>query len=83
MEEKNINPEDYEISQEEVDTLLSQFITVHEAKKSLLDEINDAILDSGKLSLEEWRNLRTRIKEIEQLIPHIDMIIQLKSQSNK
>ena len=50
---------------------------------SLVDEIRDAILDSGKLSHREWKALRDRLKEIERLIPHIDLIIELKSQKKK
>ena len=41
-------------------------------------EIRTAILDSGKLSLTDWRKLRTKLREIERLIPHIDLIIELK-----
>lgn len=52
-------------------------------KKSLIDEIEDAVLDSGKLSLKEWMALRDRLKEIERLVPHIDLIIQLKSQRRR
>ena len=50
---------------------------------SLLDEIKNAILDSGKLKLEEWKSLRDKIREIEELIPHMDMIIQLKEQQER
>lgn len=68
------------LSQEEVDRLLTinGFIRAGAEKSSLIDEINDAILDSGKLSLDEWKSLRARLKEIEKLIPHIDLIIELK-----
>ncbi len=48
-------------------------------RKSLIDELNDAILDSGRLSLKEWRAMRDRLKEIERLIPTIDLIIDLKA----
>lgn len=72
------------IDQNELDQLLliNGFLTedVPGGKKSLIDEIQDAMLDSGKLSLREWRALRERLREIERLIPHIDLIIQLKSQ---
>lgn len=72
------------IDQHELDQLLhiSGFLTedVPGGKKSLIDEIQDAMLDSGKLSLREWRALRERLREIERLIPHIDLIIHLKSQ---
>jgi hypothetical protein len=70
------------LSQEEVDRLLSisGFIgdAGHTDGRSLIDEIKDAVLDSGKLSLDEWMGLRDRLKEIERLIPHIDLIIELK-----
>jgi len=46
--------------------------------RSLIDELQEAILDSGKLSLPQWRELRERLREIERLIPHIDLIIQLR-----
>jgi hypothetical protein len=46
--------------------------------KSLIAELQDAILDSGKLSLPQWKELRSRLQEIEQLIPHIDLIIKLR-----
>ena len=71
------------ISQAEIDELLA----IHELisgggdqsqSKSLIDEIKDAILDSAKLTLDQWRSLRKRIHEIEVLVPHMDLIIQLK-----
>lgn len=46
--------------------------------RNLIDELQEAILDSGKLSLPQWRDLRDRLREIERLIPHIDLIIQLR-----
>jgi len=70
------------LSQQEVDQLLKITELLEEQKESnLIDEIKDAILDSGKLSLIDWRRLRTRLKEIERLIPHIDLIIELKSKN--
>jgi len=70
------------LTQEEVDQLLrlSGFLDQPDQadRHSLLDEIKDAVLDSGKLSLEEWVRLRHQLKELERLIPHIDLIIQLK-----
>jgi len=71
------------LSQEEVDRLLTinGFIRESEEKTSLIDEIKDALLDSGKLSLHAWETLRARLKEIEELIPHIDLIIQLKQKA--
>lgn len=75
QEKKNL------ISQEEINDLLTLggFISDTTEKKSLIDEIKDALLDSGKLSLREWKSLRARLHEIEDLIPHIDLIIKLKS----
>ena len=69
------------LSQDEVNDLLtiSGFIHQKNEGKSLIEEIRGAILDSGKLELTEWRELRARLKEIEQLIPHIDLIISLKA----
>lgn len=76
---------DSTIKQDELDELLllNGFLTDEASSgrsKSLVDEIKDAVLDSGKLTLKEWRALRDRLKEIEQLIPHIDLIIELKAQ---
>lgn len=77
------------ITQSEVDEMLR----IHEIIKpstdggpkspSLLDEIKNAILDSGKLKLDEWKSLRDKIREIEELIPHMDMIIRLKEQQER
>lgn len=68
------------ISQDEINQLLTinGFIDEGRGEVSLINEIQDAILNSGKLSLREWRSLRNRLKEIEELIPHIDLIISLK-----
>ncbi|MDJ0841735.1 MAG: hypothetical protein QNK37_34850 [Acidobacteriota bacterium] len=52
-------------------------------QKSLIDEIREAILDSGKLTLPEWKSLRRRIAEIEDLIPHMDTLIMLKEQHER
>lgn len=77
------------VTQAEIDELMKihDLIRVDqgEAEKgsSLVDEIRNAILDSAKLKLEEWKSLRARIKEIEDLIPHIDLIVQLKSKAQK
>lgn len=46
--------------------------------RALIDELQEAILDSGKLSLRQWKDLRSRLQEIERLIPHIDLIIALR-----
>lgn len=69
------------LSQEEINDLLtiSGFISQRDESKSLVEEIRGAILDSGKLELTQWRGLRERLREIEQLIPHIDLIISLKT----
>ena len=75
------------LSQEELDRLLSisGFIADSNAsdRKTLIDEIKCAILDSGKLSLDEWMGLRDRLKEIERLIPTIDLMIDLKQKLKK
>ncbi len=72
--------ENFLISQDEINDLLTigGFISDGKDDKSLIYEIKNAILDSGKLSLREWRSLRARLKEIEKLVPHIDLIIELK-----
>ena len=71
------------LSQEEVNELLTinGFIRERGEKRSLIDEIKDAILDSGKLQLAEWKSLRARLKEIERLVPHIDLIVELKQKA--
>lgn len=75
------------ISQEEMDNLLRIHDLISDdhggTSLSLVDEIKNAILDSGKLTLEEWKSLRKRINEIEKLTPHIDLIIQLKDTQEK
>jgi hypothetical protein len=69
------------ISQSELDNLLriSEFIDQVD-ENSLVSELKLAILDSGKLELTQWRSLRDHIREIEELIPHIDLIIKLKKE---
>lgn len=72
------------LDQTELDQLLllNGFLgddAIEGGRKSLIDEIRNAILDSGKLSHREWRALRERLREIEHLIPTIDLIIDLKS----
>lgn len=71
------------LSQADLDDLLriNEFIEQHD-EKSLVSELKMAILDSGKLELEQWQQLRSQILEIEQLIPHIDLIIKLKLESS-
>ena len=68
------------ISQEEVDQLFNihDLIEQEATSRSLIDEIQEAILDSGRLTLDQWRNLRNKIREIEELVPHMDLIIKLK-----
>jgi len=71
------------VTQQEIDQLLQIGDLIAEqdgGKLSLADEIRNAILDSCKLTLEEWRSLRQRLQEIENLIPHIDFIVELKNQ---
>ena len=81
------NSAEANLSQEELDRLLSisGFISDGNTgdRKNLIDEIKDAILDSGKLSLDEWMGLRDRLKEIERLIPTIDLMIDLKQKLKK
>ena len=69
------------LSQEDLDDLLriNEFIEQKD-ENSLVSEIQSAILDSGKLELSQWQALRDHIQEIEDLIPHIDLIIKLKKQ---
>jgi len=69
------------ISQAELDSLLriNEFIEL-DSENSLVSELKQAILDSGKLELDQWQSLREQLKEIETLIPHIDLIIQLKKE---
>lgn len=74
------------VTQQEIDQLLQIGDLIAEqdsGKLSLADEIRDAILDSGKLTLEEWQSLRQRLHEIEDLIPHINFIVELKTQQKK
>ena len=67
------------LTQEDLDDLLriNEFIEQHD-NHSLVSELKRAILDSGKLELQQWRLLRVQLREIEELIPHIDLIIKLK-----
>lgn len=71
------------ISQADIDNLLhiNEFIE-QKQNDSLVSELKQAILNSGKLELGQWQALRRHIKEIEELIPHIDLIIKLKKESN-
>ncbi|GLX77475.1 hypothetical protein tinsulaeT_08150 [Thalassotalea insulae] len=67
------------LSQKDLDDLLriNEFIEQQD-DSSLVAELKRAILDSGKLELVQWESLRDHIREIEELIPHIDLIIKLK-----
>ncbi|OKY25673.1 MULTISPECIES: hypothetical protein [Thalassotalea] len=70
------------ISQQDLDNLLriNEFIEQQD-ENSLVSELKQAILDSGKLELYQWESLRDHIAEIEELIPHIDLIIKLKREN--
>jgi len=70
------------LSQSDLDRLLhiNEFIEQHD-NNSLVSELKHAILDSGKLELLQWQMLRDHIREIEELIPHIDLIIKLKKEA--
>jgi hypothetical protein len=69
------------ISQDDIDSLLriNEFIEPDD-ENSLVEELKQAILNSGKLELDQWQALRDHLYEIEQLIPHIDLIIKLKKE---
>jgi hypothetical protein len=69
------------ISQDDIDSLLriNEFIEPDD-ENSLVEELKQAILNSGKLELDQWQTLRDHIREIEVLIPHIDLIIKLKKE---
>lgn len=69
------------ISQEDINNLLriNEFIDQVD-ENSLVSDLKKAILDSGKLELEQWQCLRNQLLEIEELIPHIDLIIKLKQE---
>lgn len=69
------------ISQADLDNLLriNEFIEQVD-ENSLVSELKQAILDSGKLEIRQWEVLRDHIREIEELIPHIDLIIKLKKE---
>jgi hypothetical protein len=71
------------ISQADIDKLLhiNEFIE-QQQNNSLVSELKQAILNSGKLELSQWQVLRSHIQEIEELIPHIDLIIKLKKESS-
>lgn len=75
------NKPDEIISQDDIDSLLriNEFIEPDD-NNSLVEELKQAILDSGKLELDQWQTLRDHLKDIEELIPHIDLIIKLKKE---
>lgn len=71
------------LSQADIDELIQiqDFLgSKKSATRSMITEIRSAILDSGRLRLDEWRGLRNGLRELEELIPVIDMIIKLKDQ---
>lgn len=73
------NKTEHLISQDDIDSLfrINEFIEPDD-KNSLVKELKQAILNSGKLELHQWQSLRDHLREIEELIPHIDLIIKLK-----
>lgn len=75
------NDEQQIITQADLDSLLhiNEFIEQRD-NDSLVSELKHAILDSGKLQLAQWQALREHLREIEDLIPHIDLIIKLKKE---
>jgi hypothetical protein len=73
--------DDVLLTQDQINELihLNEFIKSKKgATRAFIREMRSAILDSGKLQLEEWRTLRSSLREIEELIPVMDMIIKLK-----
>jgi hypothetical protein len=76
------DPSANNLDQSELDDLLriNGFLADEKGRdgKSLIEEIQEAILDSGKLSLAQWQALRDRLSELEKLAPTIDLIIRLK-----
>ncbi len=83
---KNTNIEDTQsvnlLTQGDLDSVLGIFLNEDKNSNeiSLINEIKDAILDSGRLSYREWKSLRDRVKEISEMLPHIEFIISLKQQ---
>ena len=81
MKEKT---EDQIISQVDLDNLLHiNELIERDENDSLVCELKQAILDSGKLELLQWEALRDHLREIEELIPHIDLIIKLKKERKR
>ncbi len=76
-----VNTKEDIISQDDIDNLLriNEFIEPDD-ESSLVEELKQAILDSAKLELDQWQTLRDHLGEIEELIPHIDLIIKLKKE---
>jgi len=69
------------LAQQELDDQLRIHDLIAEGEKTgtaLVDELENAILDNGKLSLAQWRALRDKRKAIERLVPHLDLIIELR-----
>ena len=80
----DMNKERDIISQSDIDELLRINDFLHQKdENSLVSDLKSAILDSGKLALVQWQSLREHIAEIEELIPHIDLIIKLKKETLK
>ncbi|MFT4924563.1 MAG: hypothetical protein ACI8WB_000641 [Phenylobacterium sp.] len=79
---KNIDQEI--ISQADLDNLLHiNDLIEQDENDSLIMELKHAILDSGRLELVQWESLRGQLQEIEELIPHIDLIIKLKKEKQQ
>lgn len=81
----SVNPEDL-LSQDQIDNLiqLNEFISQKKgATRQLIKEMRAAILDSGKLEIDQWRVLRKGLHEIEELLPVIDVIIRLKEEASR
>ena len=69
------------VTQDALDELMriDAFIReTNDTQASLLHDIESAILDSGRLTLAEWKALRESLRAIEELVPHIDLIVRLK-----
>ncbi len=83
---KSTNVEDTQsmslLTQSDLDSVLGNFLNEDKNSNeiSLIDEIKEAILNSGRLSYREWKSLRGRVKEISEMLPHIEFIISLKQQ---
>jgi hypothetical protein len=86
VSDDNAIDENMLLSQADIDSVLTLFVSDdgnNNSKQMLIDEIHSAILDSGRLTLAQWVNLRKKLSEIELLIPHIDLIIRLKGKKER